>query len=94
MHGGIKLQLYIAKDLKESRITCLKTVCYLQYGDDDDGVDNADGDDQDYGDDDDVDDQVGGGFDHDDNHDNFCHLSANCLLSSSGLILSMIWLLS
>ena len=63
MHGGIKLQLYIAKDLKESRITCLKTVCYLQYGDDDDGVDNADGDDQDYGDDDDVDDQVGGGFD-------------------------------
>ena len=51
MHGGIKLQLYIAKDLKES-------VCYLQY---DDGVDNADGDDQDYGDDDD--DQVGGGFD-------------------------------
>ena len=51
MHGGIKLQLYIAKDLKESRITCLKTVCSLQYGDGDDGVDSADGDDQEYGDD-------------------------------------------
>ena len=55
MHGGIKLQLYIAKDLKESRITCLKTVCSLQYGDGDDGVDSADGDDQEYGDDDDDD---------------------------------------
>ncbi len=61
MHGGIKLQLYIAKDLKESRTPCLKTVCSLQYGDGDDGVDSDDDDDQDYGDDDD--DQVGGGFD-------------------------------